>query len=87
MAQRQFRTPAKNIAKNEQAAPERFEEGDPETERNQLQIDRQPKRAFNKLDDARKAAVEIKARFPALQVSVYDSASKSRTVVDVPASA
>ena len=47
-----------------------------------LQVDRQTKRSFKTPEAARLAAVEIKARFPALQVSIYDSVSKSRTVVD-----
>ncbi len=84
MAQRQYRIPATNIATREQASAGRSQEGTPETERYLLQIDRQSKRAFKTLDDARSAALEIKARFPALQVSVYDSTSKSRTVVDAP---
>ena len=35
----------------------------------------------------RAAALEIKTRFPALQVSIYDGSSKSRTVVGLPGSA
>jgi hypothetical protein len=55
-----------------------------DTERYQLQIDRQTKRSFETLESARSAAVEIKTRFPTLQVSIYDSASKSRTMIDLP---
>ncbi len=47
-----------------------------------LQIDRQTKRSFKTPEAARSAALEIKARFPALQVSIYDSVSSSRTIVD-----
>ena len=56
------------------------------TERYQLQIDRQSKRSFKTPEAARSAALEIKSRFPILQVSIYDSVSKSRAVVDVPKS-
>ena len=73
--------------KEEQAEAQRPQESYPQSERYLLQIDRQSKRAFKTLDGARTAALEIKARFPTLQVSVYDSASKSRIVVDVPKSA
>jgi len=31
-------------------------------------------------------AFEIKARFPALQVAIYDNVTNSRTVVDLPKS-
>ena len=50
-----------------------------------LQIDGQTKRSFKTAEAARSAALEIKARFPALQISIYDGVSKSRTVVDLPA--
>ena len=88
MAQRYLRmNPRKDVAKEEQAEAQRPHESNPQSERYLLQIDRQSKRAFKTLDGARTAALEIKARFPTLQVSVYDSASKSRIVVDVPKSA
>jgi hypothetical protein len=57
-----------------------------ETERYQLQIDRQTKRSFKTSEAARSAALEIKSRFPALQVSIYDSITKSRTMVGAPKS-
>ena len=59
------------------------QQNSPEKERYLVQIDRQTKRSFKTFETARSAALEIKARFPALQVSIYDSASKSRTLVDV----
>ena len=46
-----------------------------------LQIDRQSKRSFATHEAAQSAAKEIKSRFPALQVSVYDTVSGSRTAV------
>ena len=51
-----------------------------------LQIARQTKRSFKTAEAARSAALEIKTRFPALQVSIYDGSSKSRTVVGLPGS-
>ena len=86
MPQRQFRMPTKKISKTEQPEGERPGHQQPDTERYQLQIDRQTKRSFKTPEAARSAALEIKSRFPVLQVSIYDSATKSRTVVDVPKS-
>ena len=86
MPQRHFRMPAKKVAKPEQPEEDRSRQQQPDTERYQLQIDRQTKRSFKTSEAARSAAQEIKARFPALQVSVYDSTTKSRTMVDVPKS-
>ena len=51
-----------------------------------LQIDRQTKRSFKTPEIARSMAFEIKARFPALQVEIYDNVTNSRTVVDLPKS-
>ncbi len=84
--QRPFRMPAKKVVKTEQTEEERPHQQQPDTERYQLQIDRQTKRSFKTPEAARSAALEIKSRFPVLQVSIYDSVSKSRTVVDVPKS-
>ena len=44
-----------------------------------LQIDRQTKRSFKTPEAAQAAALEIKARFLALQVSIFDNVSKSHT--------
>jgi hypothetical protein len=79
--------PARKLDRADQTDDQpRPEQKQLETERYLLQIDRQTKRSFKTLEAARPAALEIKARFPLLQVSIYDSASKSRTVVDVPKS-
>jgi hypothetical protein len=75
--------PAKTSAKREPAEQERSKQNQQEPERYLLQIDRQMKRSFKTPEAARSAALEIKARFPALQVSIYDSVSSSRTIVDV----
>ena len=86
MPQRQFRMPGKKVARTEQTDEGRPQQEQPEMDRYLLQIDRQTKRSFKTAEAARSAALEIKARFPALQISIYDGVSKSRTVVDLPAS-
>jgi hemolysin activation/secretion protein len=84
--QRHFRMPAKKVVKPEQTDEQSLQHQQPDTERYQLQIDRQTKRSFKTSEAARSAALEIKSRFPILQVSIYDNVSNSRTVVDVPKS-
>ena len=86
LPQRQFRTPTKKIADSGQTREERPQQGQPDTERYLLQIDRQTKRSFKTPEIARSMAFEIKARFPALQVEIYDNVTNSRTVVDLPKS-
>jgi hypothetical protein len=86
LPQRHFRMPAKKVAKPEPIEEERVRTKEPDTERYQLQIDRQTKRSFKAAEAAQSAALEVKSRFPTLQVSIYDSVSKSRTVIDKPKS-
>jgi hypothetical protein len=86
LPQRQFRKPIKKVANTEQMQEERPQQPQADTERYQLQIDRQTERSFKTPDAARSTALEIKARFPALQVSIYDSVTRSRTLVDIPRS-
>jgi hypothetical protein len=86
LSQRPIRMPTKNPAKREEPGEDRPSQNQPETERYLLQIDRQTKRSFKTSDAARSAGLEIKALFPALQVSIYDNVTKSRTVVEVPKS-
>jgi hypothetical protein len=78
----QFRIPAKNVVKRGKAEDEQPKQSRPENERYLLQIDRQSKRSFETPEAARSAALEMKSRFPTLQVSIYDTVSRSRTVVD-----
>ena len=86
--QRQFRMPAKKVNRADQTEEQpRPEQKQPAKERYLLEIDRQTKRSFTTPEAARSTALEIKARFPALQVSVYDGVTKSRTLIDVPKSA
>lgn len=85
--QHQFRMPARKVAKPEQAEEARPRRQQTDTERYLLQIDSQTKRSFKMPEEAQAMALEIKARFPILQVSIYDSVSNSRTVVGEPRSA
>jgi hypothetical protein len=79
--ERELKMPAKNAASREKAEEDRPKQAQPETGRYLLQIDRQSKRSFKTPEAAQTAAREIKSRFPALQVSIYDTVTGSRTVV------
>jgi hypothetical protein len=46
----------------------------PETGRFRLQVDKQTKASFVTSEDAEKAGLAIKKKFPIVQVTVYDSA-------------
>ena len=48
-----------------------------------VQVDRQTKRSFKTPEAAGAAGLDIKGRFPTLQVTIYDNVTKSRTVVEV----
>ena len=85
--ERELKMPARNAASRENAEEGSPKQAQPETGRYLLQIDRQSKRSFKTPEAAQTAALEIKSRFPALQVSIYDTVTSSRTVVDSPASA
>ena len=87
MRQHELRMSRKNTAKREKAEDEQPDQTRPETERYLLQMDRQSKRSFKTPEAARTAALEIKSRFPTLQVSIYDTVSGSRTVMVLPTSA
>jgi hypothetical protein len=84
--QRHFRMPAKKVVKPEQTEEERLQHK--ATGNGTLSApDRQADKALlQDAEAARSAALEIKSRFPILQVSIYDNVTKSRTVVDVPKS-
>ena len=84
--QRQFRMPTKKVADTEQTREERPQQRQPDTERYLLQIDRRTKRSFKTPEAARSMALEIKGRFPALQVAIYDNVTNSRSVVEMPKS-
>ena len=84
MTQRPVRMLAKNTAKREESENDRPNQSQAEPERYLLQIDRQTKRSFKTSEAARTAALEIKGRFPTLQVSVYDNVTQSRMVIETP---
>ncbi len=83
LPQRHFRMAAKKVHKTEQSGEEPPQQRQPEMERYLLQIDRQTKRSFNTPEAARSIALDVKGRFPALQVSIYDNLTKSRTLIEV----
>jgi hypothetical protein len=83
LCQRQFRTPIKKAANVEQKEKEGPPQPQPNTERYLLQIDRQTKRSFKTPEAAQATALEIKARFPILQVSIYASVTNSSTLVNL----
>jgi hypothetical protein len=80
VAQRQIRMPVKDkrIPRKESSEEAPSQRKQPEAGRYLLQVDRQTEGSFNTFEAARSAAVQIKTGFPILQVSVYDSVSKSR---------
>ncbi len=84
LPQRHFRIAAKKVENDEQM--EERPQRQPDTERYLLQIDRRTKRSFKTPEAARSMALEIKGRFPALQVAIYDNVTNSRSVVEVPKS-
>ena len=87
MPPRRFRMPGKKVVRAEQTDEARPKQEQPTMDRYLLQIDRKTKCSFKTAEAARSAALEIKTRFPTLQVSIYDGSSKSRTVVGLPGSA
>ena len=50
-----------------------------------LTVDGKIKSQYPALADAMKVALELKRKFPVLQVEVYDAAAKTRTAVELPA--
>jgi hypothetical protein len=50
-----------------------------------LEIDGRMKNQFERESDARAKAVELKERFPMLQVKIYDAVEKIRTVISTAA--
>jgi len=50
-----------------------------------LEIDGRMKKQFETESDARTEALQLKSRFPMLQVKVYDAVGKTRTLVSLTA--
>jgi hypothetical protein len=55
----------------------------PETGRFRLQVDRQTKASFATSDDAEKAGLAIKKKFPIVQVAVYDSEEAISRIIEL----
>ena len=87
MAQRQIKMPVKDkgVPRKESSEEAPSQRKQTEAGRYLLQVDRQTKSSFSTFEAARSAAVQIKTGFPILQVSIYDSVSTSRTLVDLAA--
>jgi hypothetical protein len=85
VAQRQIKMPVKDKAVPRKESSEEAPSQRKQTEEGRylLQVDRQTKGSFSTFEAAQSAAVQIKTGFPILQVSIYDSVSKSRTPVDL----
>ncbi len=49
-----------------------------------LEVDGWMKAVFPTQDEAQKSAENLKARYPMLQVKVYDAAAHTRTMVELP---
>ena len=81
MAQRQIKMPVrdKGVPRKESSEEAPSQRKQTEAGRYLLEVDRQTKSSFSTFEAARSAAVQIKTGFPILQVSIYDSVSKSRT--------
>ena len=50
-----------------------------------LEIDGRMKNKFDSESEARETAIQLKARFPMLQVKIYDAVEKTRTVISTAA--
>ena len=81
--QRQFGMPTKNVTKRERGEEARPQQGEPETGRYLLQVDRQTKRSFNTPEAAQSAAMEIKTRFPALQENPVPNKIRPRLALKI----
>ena len=49
-----------------------------------LEVDGRMKTIFPTLGAAQKSALDIKTKYPMLQVKLYDAAQKTRTLVELP---
>jgi hypothetical protein len=88
MATRQMKMPVKDDSEKDKEADEAFSQRKrPERGRYLLQVDRQTKSSYMTPEDAQSAALVIKAAYPIVQVSVYDSVDNSNTIVEAPAAA
>lgn len=83
MATRQIKMPVKESSEPE--AEEVFSQRKrPERGRFLLQVDKQTKGSYATSEAAQAVALAIKKNYPIVNVSVYDSADNSSTLVEVP---
>ncbi len=84
MAPRQIKMPVRDNSEEEVeqvfSQRRRLEHG-----RFLLQVDQQTKGSYTTSEAAQAAALVIKKNYPIVQVSVYDSADNSSTLVEAPA--
>jgi hypothetical protein len=87
VAQRQIKMPVKDkrVPGKESSEEPTSQRKQPEAGRYVLKVDRQTKGSFNTFEAAQSAALQVKSGFPILHVSIYDSVSKSLSLVDLPA--
>jgi hypothetical protein len=84
MASRQIKMPVKDESSTDvDEAPSQRKR--PESGRYLLQVDRQTKGSYQTAEAAQAAARVIKAGYPIVQVSVYDSVDYTHTLVEAPA--
>jgi hypothetical protein len=84
MTTRQIKMPTKD--ESEKDVVEVFSQRKrPEAGRYWLQVDRQTKGSYTTSDAAQLVAQAIKAKYPIVQVSVYDHVDSTHTIVEVPA--
>ena len=86
MASRQIKMPAKDEP-NQAADEAPSQRKRPESGRYLLQVDRQTKGSYSTTEAAQSASLAIKAVYPIVQVSVYDSVDCTHTLVEAPAAA
>ncbi|MFZ1148328.1 MAG: hypothetical protein WAR76_01170 [Xanthobacteraceae bacterium] len=84
MASRQIKMPTKDGSEKEveEVFSQRMR---PEPGRYLLQVDRQTKGSYTTSEAAQRAALAIKTGYPIVQVSVYDSAEHTHTIIERPA--
>jgi hypothetical protein len=86
MASRQIKMPVMDESDKEvDEAPSQRKR--PESGRYLLQVDRQTKGSYAKVEAAHAAALVIKTGYPIVQVAIYDSVDCTHTMVEVPAAA
>jgi hypothetical protein len=67
----------------EEPAPEMFgQRKRPDLGKFRLQVDRQTKASFETFEAAEKRGLDIKTKYPSLQVAIYDVAGSVNTIIE-----